>query len=186
MAVGGLDPCGAARRPRGRYVSPGGTREIGPWGTGARLTVAAALLALASAGGLGDGLAVWEAAVGLAGVPVLTTLVHRAVARRVGAFQVTDGAAFCAAVATGVVLLSLAPTREIVSVFLGVSMIVAAVRGSAGCEVLAISNALLRRRDQVGCLLFSPIDAAERRLRGGVGDRGSWKGAGGDADVLDV
>ena len=39
----------------------------------------------------------------------------------------------------------------------------------AGCEVLAISNWLLRRDDQVGCVVFSPIDAAEARLtRGSV------------------
>jgi hypothetical protein len=42
-------------------------------------------------------------------------------------------------------------------------MLLAAVRGDAGCEVLAVSNWLLRRDDQIGCLLFWPIDHAERR-----------------------
>jgi hypothetical protein len=32
-------------------------------------------------------------------------------------------------------------------------------------EVLALSNWLLRRDDQVGCVLFSPIDQLERHLR---------------------
>lgn len=40
-------------------------------------------------------------------------------------------------------------------------MLLAAVRGYAGCEVLAVSNWLLRRDDQVGCAPFGPIDAVE-------------------------
>ena len=35
--------------------------------------------------------------------------------------------------------------------------------GNAGCEVLAVSSWLLGRDDQIGCLLFWPIDHAERR-----------------------
>ncbi len=50
-------------------------------------------------------------------------------------------------------------------VFYGASMLVAAVRGYAGCEVLAASNWILVRDDQVGCLFLGPIDAAEHRLR---------------------
>lgn len=53
-------------------------------------------------------------------------------------------------------------------VFYGASMLVAALRGYAGCEVLAISNWILRRDDQVGCLVLGPIDSAERQLRGGL------------------
>jgi hypothetical protein len=41
-------------------------------------------------------------------------------------------------------------------------MLVAAVRGDAGCEVLAISNWVLRRSDHVGCLLFGTIDELGR------------------------
>ncbi len=48
-----------------------------------------------------------------------------------------------------------------VLIFYGLSMLLAALRGDAGCESLAISNWLLHRDDQIGCLLFSPIDAAE-------------------------
>jgi hypothetical protein len=47
--------------------------------------------------------------------------------------------------------------------FYGVSMLLAALRGYAGCEVLALSNWLLRRDDQVGCVVFAPIDYLERR-----------------------
>ena len=46
-------------------------------------------------------------------------------------------------------------------VFYGASMLLAALRGYAGCEVLAVSNWILRRDDQIGCLLLSPIDHME-------------------------
>jgi hypothetical protein len=49
--------------------------------------------------------------------------------------------------------------------FYGGSMLVAAARRSGGCEVTAISNALLNRNDQVGCALFAPVDLAQARLR---------------------
>jgi len=44
-------------------------------------------------------------------------------------------------------------------------MVLAALRGYTGCEVLAISNWLLRRDDQVGCVVFWPIDILEERWR---------------------
>ncbi len=52
---------------------------------------------------------------------------------------------------------------DAVLLFYGVSMCLAAIRGYAGCEALAIGNWLLQRDDQVGCLFFSPIDLAERK-----------------------
>ncbi len=55
---------------------------------------------------------------------------------------------------------------DAVLIFYGLSMLLAAVRGSRGCESLAISNWLLKRDDQLGCLVFSPIDDAESRLTG--------------------
>jgi len=48
-------------------------------------------------------------------------------------------------------------------VFYGTSMLLAAARGYAGCEVLAVSNWLLRRDDQIGCVVFGPVDGAERQ-----------------------
>ncbi|MFQ5479610.1 MAG: hypothetical protein ACE5E4_13455 [Candidatus Binatia bacterium] len=56
------------------------------------------------------------------------------------------------------------PTRVATLLFYGISLLIAAVRGYAGCEVLAISNWLLRRDDQVGCVVFSPLDALESQL----------------------
>ncbi len=42
-------------------------------------------------------------------------------------------------------------------------MLLAAARGYAGCEVLAVSNWLLRSDDQVDCVMFWPVDETERR-----------------------
>jgi hypothetical protein len=54
-------------------------------------------------------------------------------------------------------------TSDATLLFYGASMLLAAARGYAGCEVLAVSNWLLRRDDQVGCVVFGPIDAFARR-----------------------
>jgi hypothetical protein len=56
---------------------------------------------------------------------------------------------------------ALAFTSDAALIFYGISMLLAALRGYAGCEVLAISNWLLRRDDQVGCVVFAPIDLLE-------------------------
>jgi hypothetical protein len=49
--------------------------------------------------------------------------------------------------------------------FYGASMLIAAARRNGGCEVTALSNALLQRDDQIGCMLFAPVDLAEQALR---------------------
>src|SRR6266852_8918509 len=56
-------------------------------------------------------------------------------------------------------------TSNAALLFYGASMLLAAARGYGGCEVLAISNWILRRDDQIGCLVLSPIDDYERRLK---------------------
>ena len=45
--------------------------------------------------------------------------------------------------------------------FYGASVLLAVVKGYAGCEILALSNFLPRRDDQLACAVFSPIDALE-------------------------
>lgn len=61
-------------------------------------------------------------------------------------------------------------TSNAALVFYGASLLLAALRGYAGCEVLAVSNWLLRRDDQVGCMVLSPIDHLERG-RGAVSSK---------------
>ncbi len=50
-----------------------------------------------------------------------------------------------------------------VFVFYGATMLLAAALGYAGCEVSAVSNFLLKRQDEIGCPVLSPIDALDRR-----------------------
>jgi hypothetical protein len=45
-----------------------------------------------------------------------------------------------------------------VFLFLGLSLLIAAWRGDAGCEAVAIPNALTRRVDSTGCVVFSAVD----------------------------
>jgi len=61
----------------------------------------------------------------------------------------------------------LAITSDAALIFYGSSMLLAAVRGYRGCELLAVSNWVLGRDDQIGCVVFSPVDHLERRLNRG-------------------
>jgi hypothetical protein len=46
-------------------------------------------------------------------------------------------------------------------IWLGASMLLSALRGYAGCEVLAACSLITGSDDQVGCILYTPIDSAE-------------------------
>ena len=70
---------------------------------------------------------------------------------------------FAALVLTPLYAPALSFTSAAAQIFYGASMILAAVRGYSGCEVLAVSNWILHRDDQVGCLVLSPVDNIERR-----------------------
>ena len=73
-------------------------------------------------------------------------------------------AVFIALVLTPLYAPPLALTSNAALIFYGASMLVAAARGYGGCEVLAISNWILRRDNQIGGLVLSPIDDYERQL----------------------
>jgi hypothetical protein len=49
--------------------------------------------------------------------------------------------------------------------FLGISLVVAGVRGVPGCELMAIPGVFFRKGIELSCLVFSPLDRLERRLR---------------------
>ncbi len=46
--------------------------------------------------------------------------------------------------------------------FYGTTLVLAAVAGTAGCEMLAVSNTMRGRDDEIGCALFLPIDTLDR------------------------
>ncbi len=48
--------------------------------------------------------------------------------------------------------------------FLGVSLLLAAIRADRGCEVMSIPSLAFGRRTRLACLLFSPLDRVEEKI----------------------
>ncbi len=156
-------------------------RQIGAAGTTARIVVGALALAGGLVGGevivvhgqVRTGFEPMSVAVGLIAFPAVLLAWQWLRARRAPApLQATGPLStalnmlvLAALLLTPLYARPLAFTTNAALVFYGGSMLLAALRGYGGCEVLAISNWVLRRDDQVGCLVFGPIDHLERRLR---------------------
>ncbi len=141
-------------------------RKIGNIGTGARVGLALVFLGGVIHGEWSAGLRPASWALGLLGFPAVL-LAWQWVRSRLNParFQATgplgltlNAAVFLALWLTPFYAPALAFTSDAALIFYGISMLLAAARGYAGCEVLAISNWLLRREDQVGCVVFAPID----------------------------
>jgi hypothetical protein len=49
--------------------------------------------------------------------------------------------------------------------FLGISLVIAGARAAPGCEVMAIPGLLFGKHTELACLIFSPLDSLERKLR---------------------
>ena len=49
--------------------------------------------------------------------------------------------------------------------FLGISLVVAGLRAAPGCELMAIPGVLLGKHTELVCVIFSPLDRLERKLR---------------------
>ncbi|HVC75480.1 MAG TPA: hypothetical protein VND96_03075 [Candidatus Micrarchaeaceae archaeon] len=157
-------------------------RQIGAIGTAARIALGLAFLLIGIAGGrvsvihgqVGIGFEPLSVAVGLVGFPAVVLawqwLRARAVPTRLQATG--PGATALNMLVLAALLLTprYAPPLSFTSVaalvFYGASMLLAALRGYSGCEVTAISNWILGRDDQVGCLVLSPVDDLERRMKG--------------------
>jgi hypothetical protein len=107
---------------------------------------------------------------GLTGV---YSLIHIAVSRRIIAFGPCLGAvlavgllvALYVAGASRLPILGRGKGQLAAATFLGVSLVVAGVRAVPGCEVMAIPGLLFGKHTELACLIFSPIDKLERRLR---------------------
>ena len=149
--------------------SLGEQRAIGTIGTIGRVIVGLFLILVPiwGPGWWGDGVQWHEAALGLLGFPAAMLALQLArLQYATEKLRATSGLWFCLNFAVGAVLFSIPSTRDAAALFFGASLLLAAARGYAGCEVTAISNWLLRRDDQVGCVVFSPIDEIEIRLTG--------------------
>jgi len=142
-----------------------GRRGILPIGTAARVLVGMGLLYLT----LFDtpfrwGLQWHEALLGLLGFPAVTilgVLLWKALAGTSAPIRAMGHFGLCSTTGVLFALFAVPFTQDATALFLGSTLLLAAIRGYAGCEVTAISNWLLRRDDQVGCMVFSPLDAAE-------------------------
>lgn len=150
------------------------TRAIGPVGTIARAAVGVGLLVDVAVGqASGRGLVPVSWLLGVVGLPALVLIWQGWRARRRPArLDLAGPRGYALTLAPFLVLFVLplfVPGLSVLwdagLIFVGVSLLGAAVRGYAGCEVLALSNWLLRRDDQVGCIVFTPIDNWEDRHR---------------------
>ena len=144
-------------------------RQIGIIGTASRVVLGLVFVGSVVWGEWARGfhLAAW--ALGLVGFPALLLAWQWGRARRTTTQFCATGPVgfalncgiFFALYLTPFYAPALAFTSDAALLFYGSSMLLAALRGYAGCEVLAISNWLLRRDDQVGCVVFAPIDHLE-------------------------
>jgi hypothetical protein len=141
------------------------TRRIGPIATGLRALVAVGLLYLAGgAGGLSWDVGWYDVVGGLVVLPGLTVLLALAARHYTPKPLRFTGPAGHALNCLVMVALGTNPyTGGAAALFYGTTLLVSAWRGQPGCEVTIVSNAILGRDDQVGCPLFSPIDALEAR-----------------------
>jgi hypothetical protein len=158
-----------------RRITRGRSRDIGPIGTVSRAV--GGLIAIAVPIAL-SGLGWWDVGGALIALPLITAALNALVMSGYKRFapeslarrhSICSGPAcvlVAAVVGVGIALSIVTPVNEAaIWSFFGVSMLAAALRGYAGCEVLAIPNAITGRRDQIGCVLYTPIDAAEARSK---------------------
>jgi hypothetical protein len=142
----------------------GRQRGIGPAGTAARVIVGGLLLGSVAQGHVARGFHLSSWVLGLVGFPVLLLAGQWLRARRTPTqLRATGPVGHAFNLALFLALYLVESTSDAALIFYGASMLLAALRGYAGCEVLAVSNWLLRRDDQVGCAVFWPIDQLERR-----------------------
>jgi Na+/proline symporter len=142
-------------------------RKIGALGTTARIVVGALLLGSVLQGHLARGFHLSAWVFGLVGFPAVLVGLQWFRARRTPAqLEATGPVGHAVNLAVFLALYLAEPTSDAALIFYGASMWLAVLRGYAGCEVLAVSNWLLGRDDQVGCALFWPVDQLERHRTG--------------------
>jgi hypothetical protein len=108
---------------------------------------------------------------GLIGIPALALAWHGwRIRRHPAPFHDTSPLSFVLSLALPLALYftwwyapAVSVTSDATLLFVGSSMVLAALRDNAGCELLALSNWLLRRDDQLACAVFTPLDVLEQR-----------------------
>jgi hypothetical protein len=101
------------------------------------------------------------------------SLIHIVVSRRVVAFGPCLGAVVAAGLlvalyvagASGLPILGRGKGQLATVTFLGISLVVAGMRAVPGCELMAIPGVFFQKQTELACLIFSPLDRLERKLR---------------------
>lgn len=135
-------------------------RQIGPIGTVGRLVLGAAFIGYA--GNLGAGLA--DILIGLVAANAVVFCVMAARGADAPPMRFTGPGGHLANFAIGIPFVTLLPQAGLV--FYGSGMLLAAARGFAACEMLAVCNLVRGRDDRIGCPVFSPLDTLEERVSG--------------------
>jgi len=131
------------------------TRQIGLWGTSARIVAGATLLVWAT---FGPPTAA-DLLIGLLAMPVAVLALLALRGRDAQPLRAEGGSGHLLNCAIAFALFTWQPVAA--ALFYGGSMVLAAMRGMGACEMFAISNLLRGRDDRLGCPLFLPVDATE-------------------------
>ncbi len=87
--------------------------------------------------------------------------VHLVIDRYLKRLNPWIGAVLAVAPVAAVYLLSDAPGRLGSLIFVGVSLVLTAIRADGGCEVMTVPGMFLGKRTHLVCVAFSPVDWAE-------------------------
>ena len=112
------------------------------------------------------------------GLLLLYTVVHLAISRFVPSINAWLGAVIALVPAIMVFALVDPSLRFSVVLFIGVSLVVTAIRADGGCEVMTLPGMLMGKRTHLVCIVFSPLDWVEDKLTGGISTaKGeTWRG----------
>ena len=155
------------------------SRRIGALGTVARVAVGGVMVGSVVEGHISADFHLAPWVLGLAVFPAFMLMGHSWAGRRTPAqVRATGAVGHCAPLVAFLALYALDATSDAALLFYGASMLLAAARGAGGCEVLAFSNWVLDREDEVGCVVFGPIDHFERRRRAAAASVEAEVGAG--------
>lgn len=146
--------------PTALTATAGRGRQIRLWGSLARLVVGTAMIA----GAVLTGADRVDVLIGLVVLPVAEVILLALRGTHATPLRLYGTAGYLLAFGLGIALWMLVPQAALL--FYGASIVLAFVRGYAGCEIFAISNWIRNRDDQTVCLVFTPIDNAEARRAG--------------------
>jgi hypothetical protein len=103
----------------------------------------------------------------------ICSLIHIFISRRIVGFSPRLGAFMAVGLLVVLCVLSWPPVAilgrgegELAAVtFLGISLLIAAWQAAPGCELMAVPDLFFGKNAEMPCLIFSPLDWLERKLR---------------------